>query len=283
MKLYTVSDGGAAYVAAEKDGGLVDLTAAGVARSMLALIEKGPDGLDAARQALTARHPRISVKEATLLAPIPRPGKVLCSGINYRGHALENPNAKMPAEPFFFAKLPNAVVGPNAPIAHPSRTGQMDYEVEFSVVIGRRLSRAREADVMDALFGYTLLHDVSARDVQFKDNQITLGKNFDGFAPIGPCIVTRDAMPRPDNVRLMTRLNGRTMQDGSTSDWLFTLPRLISFLSQVITLDPGDIVTTGTPAGVGLFRKPPVFMKAGDIVEIEAEGIGVLRNPIVAG
>ena len=136
---------------------------------------------------------------------------------------------------------------------------------------------------MPAIFGYTLLNDVSARDVQFKDNQITLGKNFDGFAPIGPCIVTADAMPRPDDVRLRTRLNGRTLQDGSTSDWLFPLPRLVAFLSHVMTLDPGDLVTTGTPAGVGLFQKPPVFMKPGDVIEIEAEGVGVLRNPIVRG
>src|SRR6185312_15315847 len=208
---------------------------------------------------------------------------VLCSGINYRGHAIENPNAKMPSEPFFFAKLPSSVVGMDAPIVHPKRTAQLDYEVEFAVVIGKRLSRAAEADVMPAIFGYTLLNDVSARDVQFKDNQITLGKNFDGFAPIGPCIVTAEALSRPERVRLRTRLNGRTLQDGSTTDWLFPLPRLVGFLSQVMTLEPGDIVTTGTPAGVGLFQKPPVFMKPGDTVEIEAEGIGILRNPIVAG
>jgi 2-keto-4-pentenoate hydratase/2-oxohepta-3-ene-1,7-dioic acid hydratase in catechol pathway len=135
---------------------------------------------------------------------------------------------------------------------------------------------------MQAVFGYTLLNDVSARDVQFKDNQITLGKNFNGFAPIGPCIVTADALTDPGRVRLQTRLNGRTMQDGNTSEWLFRLPRLLSFLSQVMVLEPGDIVTTGTPAGVGYFRKPQVFMKAGDVIEIEGEEIGVLRNPLVA-
>ncbi len=136
---------------------------------------------------------------------------------------------------------------------------------------------------MPAIFGYTLLNDISARDVQFKDNQITIGKNFAGFAPIGPVIVTADEMQRPDAVALKTRLNGRTLQDGSTSDWLFSLPRLIAFLSRYVPLEPGDIVSTGTPAGVGFFQKPPVFMKAGDVVEIEGEGIGVLRTPIVAG
>ena len=282
MRLYTVSDPNGDWVAAQREGGLVDLTAAGAASTMLDLVRSGAEGLRAARAAAEKGEPRRKLEGAKLAAPI-RPGKVLCSGINYRGHALENPHAKMPSEPFFFAKLPSSVVGMDAPIAHPKLTEQLDYEVEFAVVIGKRLSRAVEADVMPAIFGYTLLNDVSARDVQFKDNQITLGKNFDGFAPIGPCIVTAETLPRPDHVRLRTRLNGKTLQDGSTSDWLFSLPRLIGFLSQVMTLEPGDIVTTGTPAGVGLFQKPPVFMKPGDSVEIEAEGIGILRNPIVAG
>jgi 2-keto-4-pentenoate hydratase/2-oxohepta-3-ene-1,7-dioic acid hydratase in catechol pathway len=228
------------------------------------------------------KAPRYALADVKLEAPV-RPSKVLCSGINYKGHAEENPNARMPTEPFFFAKLPTSVVGPDDPVAKPKETEQMDYEVEFSAVIGRKLHKAAEADVMPAIFGYTLLNDISARDVQFKDNQITIGKNFAGFAPIGPCIVTADEMTRPDDVALKTRLNGKTLQDGSTSDWLFSLPRLISFLSQYVPLVPGDIVSTGTPAGVGVFRKPQVFMKAGDVIEIEADGIGVLRNPIVAG
>ena len=135
---------------------------------------------------------------------------------------------------------------------------------------------------MDAIYGYTLLNDVSARDVQFDNNQITTGKNFDRFSPLGPCIVTADEMTAPDKVALRTRLNGRTMQDGSTADWLFSLPRLISYLAGVMTLEPGDVVSTGTPAGVGYFKKPQVFMHPGDVIEIEAEGIGVLRNRIVA-
>ena len=215
-----------------------------------------------------------------LAAPIPRPPKILCSGINYRSHADENPNARMPEEPFFFAKVPSSVIGPDDPIPHPPRTRQLDYEVEFAAVIGRRLQRAREEEVMPAIFGYTLLHDVSARDVQFKDNQITLGKNFDGFAPLGPSIVTADEMTRPDRVALRARLNGRLMQDGSTADWLFPLPRLLAFLSGVMTLEPGDVVSTGTPAGVGLFRDPQVFMRPGDVLEIEADGIGTLRNRV---
>lgn len=284
MKLVTFShrNGRHHHHAGLLDGDQVAcLTETGIAGSVLEIIQGGAAMLDKVR-ANVAKAPRYALADLTLEAPV-RPGKVLCSGINYRGHADENPNAKMPSEPFFFTKLPTSVVGPDVPVVKPDRTDQMDYEVEFSAVIGKPLHRASEAEVMPAVFGYTLLNDISARDVQFKDNQITIGKNFAGFAPIGPCIVTADAMPHPDNVRLKTRLNGKTLQDGSTSDWLFSLPHLISFLSQYIPLEPGDIVSTGTPAGVGIFQKPPVFMKAGDVVEIEAEGIGILRTPIVAG
>jgi 2,4-diketo-3-deoxy-L-fuconate hydrolase len=264
------------------DGGEVAcLTEAGIAGSVLEIIEGGAAALKRVRAGLAAA-PRYPLAKVKLQAPV-RPSKVLCSGINYKGHAAENPNARMPTEPFFFAKLPTSVVGPDEPVVKPRETEQMDYEVEFAAVIGKPLHKAKEADVMPGIFGYTLLNDISARDVQFKDFQITIGKNFAGFAPIGPCIVTADELKSPDRVALKTRLNGKTLQDGSTSDWLFSLPRLISFLSQYIPLAPGDIVSTGTPAGVGVFRKPQIFMKAGDVVEIEAEGIGILRTSIVAG
>ena len=281
MKIYTYHGDKGPRVGVEKDLGLVDVS--DLSASVMELIHAGAQGLQAIRSAVASRPVAIALSGARLLAPIPRPGKVLCSGINYKGHAEENPNAKMPSEPFFFAKLSTSVIGHGAGIPYPARSSQVDYEVEFSAVIGKRLSKAAEADIMPAIFGYTLLNDVSARDVQFKDNQITLGKNFDGFAPVGPCIVTRDALPHPDRTALKTRLNGQIMQDGTTADWLFSLPHLIATLSHVMTLEPGDIVTTGTPAGVGIFRKPPVFMQVGDIIEIEAEGIGVLRNQIVAG
>lgn len=278
MKLVTFDSGAGDHLGAQTGGGIVDLTAAGVARDMLELIGRGAAGLATARQAVAGGKP---VTGRALRAPL-RPGKVICCGINYRSHADENPNAKMPSEPFFFAKLPTSVVGPETEIAIPPMSRQVDYEVEFSAVIGGTLRRAAEAEVMPAIFGYTLLNDVSARDVQFKDNQITIGKNFDGFAPIGPCIVTADELTDPGNVRLTTRLNGALMQDGSTSEWLFPLPRLLSFLSQVMTLNPGDVVTTGTPAGVGYFKQPQVFMQEGDVIEIAAEGIGTLRNRMVA-
>lgn len=281
MKLVTFQSGKAARVGAIVGDRVIDLTAAGVADTMLDLIKGGKSALGRARKALSTASGGKKLAATKLLAPI-RPGKVLCCGINYASHAEENPNAKMPSEPFFFAKMPSSVIGPDEPIRVSPMSKQVDYEVEFAAVIGRRLSRAGESEVMPSIFGYTLLNDVSARDVQFKDNQITLGKNFDGFAPIGPAIVTTDELKVPGEVRLQARLNGKTMQDGNTSEWLFPLPRLLSFLSQVMALEPGDIVTTGTPAGVGYFKKPQVFMKAGDVIEIEADGIGVLRNSLVS-
>lgn len=282
MKLVTFANGGTDHVGAIAGDTIVDLTAAGVATSMLDMIEGGAAKLDKARRAIDANGRTVPLATAKLKTPVPRPGKVLCSGINYRSHAEENPNAVMPKYPHFFAKVSTAIAGPDDEIEAPEATKTMDYEVEFAAVIGRRLTRPSEAEVMPAIFGYTLLNDVSARDVQFADNQITTGKNFDRFAPIGPCIVTADEMADPGHVALRTRLNGKLMQDGTTADWLFPLPRLISYLAGIMTLEPGDIVATGTPAGVGYFQKPQVFMKPGDEVEIEAEGIGVLRNRIVA-
>jgi 2-keto-4-pentenoate hydratase/2-oxohepta-3-ene-1,7-dioic acid hydratase in catechol pathway len=157
----------------------------------------------------------------------------------------------------------------------------VDYEIELAVVIGKAMKNIAERDVLAHIFGYTILHDVSARDVQFRQNQITLGKNFDTFCPIGPCIATRDEIPNPDRIGLKTFLNGQKMQEGSTADWLFSLPRLLNFLSQRMTLEPGDIVSTGTPAGVGVFRKPQVFLKPGDVVSLEADQIGILQNVVI--
>jgi 2-keto-4-pentenoate hydratase/2-oxohepta-3-ene-1,7-dioic acid hydratase in catechol pathway len=290
MRLYTFEIGGRLRVGAEAEGKLVDLQAVDptLPDDLRELVRLGKPGLERAQQAIEhalARKddPALWFERAAvrLRAPL-RPGKVLCSGINYHGHFRENPKAKMPDEPFFFAKLPSSVSGPGDPIVLPPMSKQVDYEVELGVVIGRRLARAQESDVMDSIFGYTILHDVSARDVQFKDSQITIGKNFDGFAPIGPCVVTRDELPRPDRLKLRTLLNGEVMQDGSNEDWVFTLPRLLSFLSQVMALEPGDLVSTGTPAGVGYFRQPQVFLKPGDRVALEIDVIGRLENPVAS-
>lgn len=278
MKLVTFMTNGIEHVGVLSGEEVIDLTAAGVAASMRELIAGGAESLARAR---AAKAPRVPLASVRLLTPLPDPGKILCSGVNYKDHAAEG-SGHVPDEPFFFAKVQSSVAGPEDKIVAPPMTRQIDYEVEFAVILGKRLSRATPDEVMPAMFGYTMLNDISARDVQFKDNQITLGKNFEHFAPIGPCIVTADEMTRPDHVRIMTRLNGKTMQDGNTADWLFPLPQFLSFLSQVMPLEPGDIVSTGTPAGVGWGQKPQVFMKPGDVIEIEGEGIGILRNYIIA-
>lgn len=279
MRLYTYQVDGKTLLGAEKDGGLVDLT--GVAPDLLSLIRGGEAKLEEARQVLEGSAPTHALGEVRILVPL-RPGKILCSGINYVSHAQENPEARMPEEPFFFAKLPSSVIGPGEPIRR-GVARQLDYEVEFAVVIGRPLAVGTAgAAILEAIFGYTLLNDVSARDVQFKDHQITLGKNLETFAPIGPCVVTRDEIPDPGRLRLRTWLNGQVVQDGSTRDWLFPLPVLIGHLLRYLPLEPGDLISTGTPAGVGFFRQPQIFMQPGDWVVVEAEGIGRLETPVVA-
>jgi 2,4-diketo-3-deoxy-L-fuconate hydrolase len=308
MKLFTFEVNHQLHLGAEFNGQLVDLPAARAAmlaahgskpgasnvlpQDMLDFVRLGESAMHAARETLAfmAKRPALPVgeratylfDEVRLLAPIPRPGKILCSGINYRSHADENPGAKMPTEPFFFSKLPSAVIGPGEPIVLPKASSQVDYEVEFAVVIGKKMKNTPERDVVSHIFGYTILHDVSARDVQFKDNQITLGKNFDTFCPLGPCIVTTDELTDPGEVKLRSFVNDKLMQDGTTADWVFPLPTLLSRLSQVMTLEPGDVVSTGTPAGVGAFRKPPVFLRPGDVCRLEIEGIGVLENQVIA-
>ena len=281
MRIYAFEAEGDRHVGVERDGHLVDL---GVP-DLLTLLRQGPEALqEAARRAPgipAGRGRTYEVAGVRLLAPVPRPGKILCSGINYRSHLVENPAATLPAQPFFFSKVPSAVIGPYAPVCHPALTQQLDWEVELAVVIGRSLRHAAEGEAMKAIAGYTILNDVSARDIQFTDQQITLGKNFDTFAPMGPCLVTPDELRTVENLRLRSFVNGHLMQDGSTTDWVFPLPGLLAFLSRVMTLEPGDVVSTGTPGGVGVFRKPPVFLKPGDTVVVEIEGIGRLENPVI--
>jgi 2-keto-4-pentenoate hydratase/2-oxohepta-3-ene-1,7-dioic acid hydratase in catechol pathway len=279
------------HLGCEQHARIVDLTALAAARGTPLPVAMRDfvraDALPVARSALAAATSDLLARHSHAdgavrrLAPL-QPGKILCSGLNYHSHIQENPSARLPDEPFFFAKLPSAVIGPGDAIVLPARSRQVDYEVEFAVVLGRTLRRAAPAEVPAAIFGYTILHDVSARDVQMKDQQITLGKNFDTFCPLGPCLVTADEIPDPAALRLRSRVNGELRQNGSNRDWIFPLPRLLSELSHVMTLEPGDLVSTGTPAGVGLFRQPPVFLRGGDVVEVEVDGIGCLRNPVAA-
>jgi 2,4-didehydro-3-deoxy-L-rhamnonate hydrolase len=280
LRLYTFEQDGRARVGVEKDGGLVDL--GDQFGSMLELIRGGDAALEAARHAREAATTTVPFAAARLLAPIPRPGKILCSGLNYHSHIEEEPGAKFLEDPRFFAKMPSVVIGPGEPIRHPGMEYQVDYEVELAVIIRKPLYRVRPEAVMDKIFGYTIFHDVSARYIQFKDNNETMGKNFDTFAPMGPCIVTADEIPDPRKLRLRLLLNGEVMQDRTNEDWVFPLPRLLAWLAGAMTLEPGDVVTTGTPAGVGFFRRPQVFLKPGDVCALEIEGIGRLENPVVA-
>ena len=218
--------------------------------------------------------------KAKLRAPIAHPNKITCIGLNYADHAREGGQEPPPA-PIFFLKSHNTICGPGDPIKLPPNSTQVDYEAEFAVVIGKRGSRIAESDAHKYIAGYTILHDVSARDMQFADKQWYRGKSCDTFAPTGPWIVTPDEIPDPHNLRISLTLNGQTMQDSSTSNLIFKVPFLISYLSQSVTWEVGDLISTGTPPGVGFARKPPVFMKAGDTVSVSVEGIGTLTNPVV--
>jgi len=275
VRLVTYAAAGRTGVGVRRGADIIDTGYA----AMHALIADGASGLERAAAAAATGDP---VAGAQLEAPIV-PGKILCSGVNYASHADENPNATMPTEPFFFSKLPSAVIGPGVPIRIPRPDTKTDYEVELAMVLGRRAYRVAEADALAHVFGWTILHDVSARDIQFKDVQITLGKNPDTFAPIGPEIVTADELGDPSTLRVSTTLNGRTMQDSSTSEMLFSPARLLAVITDLITLEPGDMVTTGSPAGVGTFRDPPVYLQPGDSVTVSIDRIGDLTNPVEGG
>lgn len=251
---------------------------------LLGLGERYRKALGVITAAAAARHkgPKsllTPLRKAKLLAPIARPRKITCIGLNYADHAREQ-GIEPPTAPIFFLKSHNTICGPGDPIKLPPNSSQVDYEAEFAVVIGKRGHRIPESDAHKYVAGYTILHDVSARDMQFGDKQWYRGKSCDTFAPTGPWIVTKDEIPDPDNLHISLTLNGETMQDSSTSNLVFKVPFLISYLSQSVTWEVGDLISTGTPPGVGVYRKPPVFLKAGDKVSVFVEGIGTLNNPV---
>jgi len=222
----------------------------------------------------------ISEKEVEFLPPV-KPGKMLAIGRNYLDHAAEGGSAP-PSAPLIFMKLPNSLTAHESPIVLPTITEQVDYEAELGVVIGKRAKRVNESDALAHVFGYTLVNDVSARDLQFGDGQWIRGKGLDTFAPLGPYITTRDEIADVQSLRIEGRLNGQTMQSSNTSFMIFKVAYLVSYISQGITLEPGDVIATGTPEGVGIFRKPPVLLKPGDTFEVEIEGLGILRNQVVS-
>jgi 2-keto-4-pentenoate hydratase/2-oxohepta-3-ene-1,7-dioic acid hydratase in catechol pathway len=245
----------------------------------------GDDG-GAARFAQAARDARPDAAPpagARRLAPVWRPSKMLFVGLNYRDHVEELPPElqQIPAEPALFAKLPSAIIGPgDAIVVPPTGAGHVDYEAELAVVIGQRCRGATAADALGHVLGYTIVNDVSERDVQIRRQQLTLGKGVDTFCPIGPCIVLTDELPDPGDLGIWTTVNGEERQRSSTKAMIFDVPRIIAEVSAFVTLEPGDLIATGTPAGVGVVRTPPVFLQSGDTVTIGVEGIGELTNPI---
>ena len=216
------------------------------------------------------------------MLPIDRPGKIVCVGLNYRDHAEEQ-GAELPKEPLLFAKWPNALIGPGDPIVIPPIVTKADYEAELGVVIGSTVKNVSKENALEAVRGYVCANDVSARDLQYGDGQWTRGKGFDTFCPVGPGEpVPVSELDDGSGLRVVQRLNGDVLQDGNTRDLIFDVPFLVAFASNVFTLEPGDLILTGTPQGVGWARDPKVSLRPGDVVEVEVEGIGVLSNPVVA-
>jgi 2-keto-4-pentenoate hydratase/2-oxohepta-3-ene-1,7-dioic acid hydratase in catechol pathway len=260
-------------------------------KDILSLLEEGPDGLDFVREGLAKiesgtidaetlveQGVLLPVNLVRLKAPIARPSKIVAIGLNYMDHCREQ-NVEPPTKPLIFTKFTNSVIGPDDLIEwDPTLTSQVDYEAELGVVIGTTARRVRAEKAHDYIAGYVALNDVSARDLQFSDGQWVRGKSLDTFCPMGPALVTRDEVRDANNLFIRCRLNDQMLQDSSTAEMIFKIPELIEFITQGITLYPGDVIATGTPHGVGVFRAPQVFMKDGDVVTVEIENIGELRN-----
>jgi len=284
MRLVSYQGPNGPRAAAVTERGYVDLHAADATlpANMSDLLGLGPDGLARAAEAARSGKP-VDPASVKLLPPVPSPQKIICIGLNYADHARET-GKQPPPEPVVFCKFLTALSAHGWPIELPSVSTEVDYEAELVAVIGRGGRNIPLAAAADHVAGYCCGHDVSARDWQIPKpgGQWLLGKSFDGFAPLGPELVTADEVGDPGKLRIQLRLNGRTMQDSTTQQLIFSVPQLVAYISQVCTLSPGDLIYTGTPPGVGAARKPPVFLKPGDLVEVEIERIGVLSNPVIA-
>ncbi|MFL5952069.1 MAG: fumarylacetoacetate hydrolase family protein [Gaiellaceae bacterium] len=269
MRIATVQTQDGAKLAVDVDGEQRRLEFDG---DLLALVEGGADPRE-----LTF-GPQI---EGRLAAPL-QPGKLVAIGLNYLDHIRES-KLPQPEQPLVFAKFPSSVIGPDEPIVVDAElTTRVDWEVELGVIVGRRMRSVQAGAALDYVFGYTVCNDVSARDVQFSESQWTRGKSFDTFCPLGPVVVTADEIPDPQTLALRTLVNGEVMQDSSTAEMLFGVAELLAFCSRSFTLEPGDLLLTGTPWGCGYFMDPPRALETGDVVECEVERIGVLRNTVAA-
>lgn len=278
MKLITYSYEGATHVGAlVNEGEVARLNAP----DMLTLLNGGEAALKQAQETVAAGGARVPLSAVKVHAPIPRPGKIICIGLNYSDHAAET-GQPIPTYPIVFAKYANTVIADGEAIVLPKVTQQVDYEAELGFVMGKTARHVKAADALSYVAGYLPINDVSARDYQTRVSQWTMGKTFDTFAPMGPALTTADEIPNPNDLKISLTLNGETLQDSSTNKLIFNVQQLIEALTEVMTLEPGDVVSTGTPPGVGMARKPQVWLKAGDVVNVTIEGLGTLSNPVVA-
>ena len=289
MRLCTIQNGGKAVVGVKTGNGkIVDLSKQ-MPRGPKSVVEILAGGKKLQQAVLKAcAKPKagatVSEKSAKYLPPVPNPGKILCIGLNYRKHAEETGSA-IPDYPLVFTRFNNTLVPHNGKLLRPSHSNQFDWEAELAVIIGKKCRNVPKAKALSVIAGYACFNDGSLRDWQRKSGgQFTLGKGFDGTGGFGPDIVTSDELPPGGSpLRIMTRVNGKTMQDSNTDDLIFDVPTLVHELTKVMTLDPGDVIITGTPSGVAMARKPQNWLKPGDVCEIEIEKIGVLRNPVIQG
>lgn len=282
MRLISFEDAGRAGLGIRLGQEVVDLARLDddMPAEMPALLAKGPDFLARLADRAANAEGRRPLQGLTLLPPVPRPGKLICIGLNYALHAKEGGNP-IPDYPALFLRGPTSLTAHNQPMVRPRASTKLDYEAELAFVIGRRARHVSEAEALRYVAGYACFNEGSVRDYQRKSSQWTVGKNFDRTGAFGPELVTADEVPPgAHGLRIMTRLNGETMQDSTTADMIFGVARLVAILSEAMTLEPGDVVATGTPSGVGYARTPPRFLAPGDIVEVEIEGIGVLRNTV---
>lgn len=306
MRLLTFAAGGRAWTGLEVNGRIVDLSAASAAllgsdralpedmRSFLALGEVGmqaaaevsrriSEGWAKGQKPTNAQGQPLDYapSEVRITAPIPRPEKIICLGLNYAEHAAEG-GRDVPKIPVLFPKFANAVIGPGDLVVIPKVVKQPDYECEMAVVIGRTAHRVAIEKAYDYIAGYTMLNDVSARDLQFEQSNWLRGKSVDTFAPMGPCIVTKDEIPDPHTLDIRLVLNGEVMQESNTRYLIFNVPFLVHHITKTITLEPGDIISTGTPSGVGIYREPQRLLRPGDVMRVEVSGLGVLENSVAA-
>jgi 2-keto-4-pentenoate hydratase/2-oxohepta-3-ene-1,7-dioic acid hydratase in catechol pathway len=287
MKLATIQTPTGPRAALAVSDGYIDLHATdpGLPSCMKALLAASPAVRKAAAEVASSKSAvKYAANAVKLLPPVPDPSKILCIGLNYRDHAIEG-NKPIPEEPVIFGKFPNTLIAHGDPIKLPKVAKKVDYEAELVIVIGKQ---GKHIPNTDAAFGYvggyTVGHDVSARDWQFigAEKQWIIGKTFDTFAPTGPVLVTADELTNPHKLQIQLRLNGTTLQNSNTKEFIFGVPHLLWYLSQCVTLEPGDLIFTGTPPGVGIARDPQILLKPGDVAEVEIEGIGTLKNPVVA-